>query len=403
MDEIKKILRQYLSKDELEKYCRRIFLISKKEIEPYAREMDRFGAKLENGTSKVHPQMSKILQTLAKNEIFGITIPEKHGGSGFGAILQNTVMERLSRADCSSSLFHALQGTAIEMMKEFATEQAKAKYFPKMATGGRLAGLLYSEPNSGSDLGSLRTKAVRNGDEYLVTGNKIWITSAGIVDTYMTLVSTDLSKGSRGLTALILDAKQPGFKIDRIEEKLGIHASPTGAISLKDVRVPIENRMGEEGKGFSVVLWGLSASRIGIAAQATGIADAAYRKAVAYASEREAFKQKLADFQATQWKIADMATKIHMARNYYIYASRLKEKGEDFGMEASVAKVFASEMAQNVAYEAIQIHGGYGFTVDYDVERYYRDARITSIYEGTSEVQRMIISRAEIPKYSKTK
>ena len=405
MFEIKKILSQYITdKDELETNNMILDLVddvSKKEIEPFAREMDRHGVKLENGKVIVHPQVHKIINVLKQNELFGLTVPEKYGGAEMGATIQNTVMERFSRADASTSLYHALQGTAVEMMKKYASEELKEKYFPKIAKGERLVGLLYSEPNSGSDLGSLRTKAVREGDKYIVNGNKIWISSAGIVNSYTTLLQTDPSKGSRGLTAFVIDADQPGFKVDRIEEKLGLHASPTGAIALENAEIPVENMIGEEGKGFSAVLYGLASSRIGIAAQAVGIADAAYRKAVAYASEREQFKTKISDFQANQFKIAEMATRIHLARNYYVYASRLKENEQDFGMEASLAKAYAGDMAQYVTYEAIQLHGGYGFTVEYDVERYYRDARITSIYEGTNEVQRIVIARSEIPKHSK--
>jgi alkylation response protein AidB-like acyl-CoA dehydrogenase len=404
MLEIKKILSQYLSKDDMETYDMILDLVddvSKKEIEPYAREMDRHGVKLENGKVIVHPQVKKIIEVLTKNELFALTVPEKYGGTGFGATLQNTVMERFSRADASTSLYHALQGTAVEMMKKYASEELKEKYFPKIAKGEQLVGLLYSEPNSGSDLGSLRAKAVLEGDNYVVNGNKIWISSAGVVNAYTTLLSTDPSKGSRGLTAFYIEADQPGFVVDRIEEKLGLHASPTGAIAMENVEIPKENVIGEVNKGFSAVLYGLSSSRIGIAAQAVGIADAAYRKAVAYASEREQFKTKITDFQATQFKIAEMATRIHLARNYYVYASRLKENNQDFGMEASLAKAFAGDMSQQVTYEAIQMHGGYGYTVEYDVERYYRDARITSIYEGTNEVQRIVIARSEIPKYAK--
>ena len=403
LEEIKKILRQHLTEDEMDTYNMILTMVDdlcKKEIEPYAREMDAYGAKLVNGQPEIHPQMHRIIKLYAENGIFGLLVPEKYGGAGMGATLQNVVMERLSRADASASLFHALQGTAVDTVLKFGTQEAIEKYMPLFASGERRCGLLYSEPNSGSDLGSLKTKAVRDGDHYVLNGNKIWKTQAGLNNTYTTLVSTDPSKGSRGLTAFLLEADQPGFEVVRIEEKLGLHASPTGAISLKDVEVPVENRLGEENKGFSVILHGLSSSRIGIAAQAVGIADAAYRKAIAYAAQREQFKTKIIDFQVTQFKIAEMATKIQLARNYYIYASRLKERHEDFSEESSIAKAFAGDMAQNVCYEAIQIHGGYGFTRDYDVERYYRDARITSIYEGTNEVQRVIISRAEIDKHA---
>ena len=213
------------------------------------------------------------------------------------------------------------------------------------------------------------------------------------------ILTTDPAKGTKGLSAFIFDARdQPSFKVTRLEEKMGLHASPTGQVTFDNVKVPITNRFGADNEGFRIILWGLSASRIGIGAQAVGLGEAAYRAALNYTAERKQFGTKIIDFQNTQFKLADMATKIHLARTAYLHASRLKETGKEFFEEASMAKYYASEMANQVTYDAIQLHGGNGFIVDYNVERYYRDVRVTTIYEGTSEVQKMIISREEMKK-----
>ncbi len=405
--ELKKALAPFFSKDETElndSILDLVDTICREKIEPFAFDMDAEGVKLENGKTIVHKQIPVILDEFRKNDIFGIAAPEEYGGTGLSTALYNAVLERVARADASVSIYLALQGALIDYLNTYGSKELKEKYLPDLASGKRIGGFLYTEPNSGSDLGSLKTTAVREGNQYKVNGSKIFISNAGMADTYSALFSTDPSKGSRGLSAFILDTHdQPGFKIARLEEKLGLHASPTGQILLEDVTVPEENRLGEENKGFSVILYGLSASRIGIGAQATGIADAAYRTALNYSAERKQFKTRVIDFQNTQFKVADMATKIQTARNYYIYASMLKDQGKEFFKEASIAKLYASEMAPQVCYDAVQIHGGYGFVKDYNVERYYRDARITTIYEGTSEVQRLVISRDEMNNVARLK
>ena len=398
--ELKKALVPYFTKDETElndSILDLVDTICKEKIEPFSFEMDAEGVKLENGKTIVHKQIPVILDEFRKNDIFGIAAPEEYGGTGLSTALYNTVLERVSRADASVSIYLALQGALIDYLNTYGSKELKEKYLPDLSSGKRLGGFLYTESGSGSDLGSVKTKAEKQGNQYKVNGSKIFISNAGIADTFSALFATDPSKGSRGLSAFIVDTRnQPGFKIARLEEKLGIHASPTGQIMLEDFTVPEENRLGEENRGLSIILFGLSASRIGIGAQATGIADAAYRKALQYSAERKQFKTRVIDFQNTQFKVADMATKIQIARNYYIYASMLKDQGKEFFKEASIAKLYASEIAPQVCYDAVQIHGGYGFVKDYDVERYYRDARITTIYEGTSEIQRLVISREEM-------
>lgn len=400
ISEIKKSLIPHFTKDETENNNAILDLVDdicKKEIEPFAQEMDKTGVKLENGKTILHPQMHKIIDTLRKNDIFGIAAPEEYSGVGLSQTLYNAVIERIASADASVSVYLALQGALIDYLLHYGSAEQKEMYLPELAKGTRLGGFLYTEPDSGSDLGSVKTKAVREGDKYVLNGQKIFISNAGIADTYSMLVATDPSKGSRGLSAFIFDARnQPGFKVARLEEKMGLHASPTGQVLFEDCTVPVQNRFGEENKGFSVILWGLSASRIGIAAQAVGIAEAAYMRGLNYASERKQFGKRILDFQNSQFKVADMATKISVARNYYMYASRIKEQGKDFFKEASIAKYYASEMASQVAYDALQLHGGYGFIKDYGIEKEYRDARITTIYEGTSEVQKLVISREEI-------
>ena len=375
--------------------------ICKKEIEPYALEMDQTGCTYDPNTGEVNypPQTYKILDALKKNDLMGLAIPEKYEGFGLSFTLVNACYERISRADAGSSLLFGLQNSASDVLETFGTEEAKEYYLPKLVTGEKIGGLLFTEPGSGSDLGSLKTKAIDNGDQYLINGSKNFITNAGIADTFIFLASTDPEKGSKGLTAFILDTeKNPGVKISRIEEKLGLHSNATGELTFEDAVIPKRNMLGEIGRGFSIVLYELSAARIGIGAQAVGIADAAYRKSASYVKTRKQFGRPIESFQATQFKLADMYTKIHTARTAYLIAARMKDLKQDFSEYASIAKLYGSEIAQEVCYEAIQLHGGYGYVKDYDVERYYRDVRITPIYEGTNEVQRIVISRAEMKK-----
>jgi alkylation response protein AidB-like acyl-CoA dehydrogenase len=405
VQDLKKALLPYFDKEETEinnSILDLVETICKEQIEPYTKDMDKQGVRLENGKTIVHDQVHKILDSLRKNDIFGIPVPEKYSGVGLSQALYNTVIERIAQADASMAIYLALHGALVDYLIQFGTTEQKEKFIPDMAKGKRLSGFLYTEPGSGSDLGSVKTKAVREGDQYIVNGEKIFISNAGIADTYSLIVSTDPGKGTRGLSAFIFDARdQPGFKVTRLEEKMGLHASPTGAISFEDVKIPVQDRFGEENHGFSIILWGLTASRIGIASQAVGIANAAYEATLNYVNERKQFGRKIIDFQNTQFKLADMKVKINTARAAYLHATRLKELGKEFSQEASIAKYYGSEISNQVTYDSIQLHGGNGFIVDYNVERFYRDTRVTTIYEGTSEVQKMIISREEMKKVAK--
>ncbi|MHA1971399.1 MAG: acyl-CoA dehydrogenase family protein [Candidatus Hodarchaeales archaeon] len=375
--------------------------LCKNEIEPYAQDMDVTGCSLDTNTGRVtYPdQTYKILKKLKESDLMGLAIPEKYEGMGLSFALVNACYERISRADAGTSLLFGLQNSSSDVIETYGTDEAKEYYLPRLARGEIIGGLLFTEPSSGSDLGSLKTKVVDNGDHYVVNGSKNFITNAGIADCFLFLGSTSPEKGSKGLTAFIMDAKDnPGFKISRIENKLGLHSNATGEVVLEDAIIPKRNVLGEVDRGFRVVLYELSAARIGIGAQAVGIADAAYRKAAAYVKQRKQFGKTIESFQVTQFKLADLFTKIHTARTAYLAAARMKDMKMDFAEYASIAKLYGSEIAQDVTYEAIQMHGGYGFIKEYDVERYYRDARITPIYEGTNEVQRIVISRAEMNK-----
>ncbi|MHA2339577.1 MAG: acyl-CoA dehydrogenase family protein, partial [Candidatus Hodarchaeales archaeon] len=270
VQEIKNVIKTYLSKDEYEigdSILDMIEEVCAKEIDPFIQEMDQMGAKMENGKVKIHPQYTKIVETFTKNDIFGLTVPEKYGGTGLSELLSHAVGERISRSDSATGSYYGLQSTITDFLLTSGNEDQRERFLPEIASGKRFGGLLLTEPQSGSDLGSVKTQAVRDGDKYIIKGQKIFITNAHIADTLVFLASTDPSKGSRGLTAFIMDAKnQPGYVLERLEHKLGIRASPTGAILLDNVEISVENRVGEEGQGFPKVLNGLSASRIGVAA-----------------------------------------------------------------------------------------------------------------------------------------
>ncbi|MFX1513577.1 MAG: acyl-CoA dehydrogenase family protein, partial [Promethearchaeota archaeon] len=273
-------------------------------------------------------------------------------------------------------------------------DEAKEEYIPALASGKKIGALTFTESNSGSDLGSLRCVAEPQSDgSWKITGQKIFVTSAGVADVLVGLFATDRTKGSRGLSAFIIDWDIPGVKVGRLEKKLGLHDSPTGDLIFEDYVVPPKNLLGEENKGYPLTLRGLTASRIGVAAQSVGIATAAYQKALEYSKQRKQFNRLLSDFQITQFKLAQMVTKIHAARTMYLLAAHHKHEKRPFSNEACMAKLYASEMAQEVCGQAIQIHGGYGFIEEYGVARHYRDARVCTIYEGTSEMQQLIIAK----------
>jgi butyryl-CoA dehydrogenase len=284
-------------------------------------------------------------------------------------------------------------------LHRFGTEAQKKKFLVPFARGEKIGCYALTEPQAGSNAAALATRAVRQGDRYVVNGAKAWITNGGVADAALVYVSTDPAKGEKGITALVIERGKSGFKVGKEEKKLGIHATACTELSFTDCEVPVENRIGNEGEGYKIAMTTLDGGRIGIAAQATGIAQGAFEQALAYAQQRQAFGHPIADFQAIQFMLADMATEIDAARLLVRKAAWKQDTGARFSMEASIAKLFASELATRATHKAMQIHGGYGYSHEYPVERMYRDARITEIYEGTSEIQRLVISAWVLKSY----
>jgi alkylation response protein AidB-like acyl-CoA dehydrogenase len=304
-------------------------------------------------------------------------------------------MEEISKVDSSSSVIMSVNNSLVCWgLETYGTEEQKQKYLTKLATGEVIGSFCLSEPEAGSDATSQRTTAIDQGDHYLLNGTKNWITNGGTSGIHLVIAQTDADKGHKGINALIIDTSWEGVNIGAKEDKLGIRASDTHTIMYSDVKVPKENRIGEDGFGFKFAMKVLSGGRIGIAAQALGIAAGAYELAVKYAKEREAFGKPIGQHQAIAFKLADMATEIEAARLLVYRAAYMKDKHQDYTTAASMAKLFASEVAMRHTVEAVQIHGGYGYVKEYHVERLMRDAKITQIYEGTSEMQRIVISRA---------
>ncbi len=324
----------------------------------------------------------------------GLMVPEEYGGIGADTISYVLAMEEIARVDAAISTIMSVQNSLVcEGILKFGTEEQKRRYLPQLTQEGKLGAYALTEPQAGSDAAALRTTAVRDGDHYVLNGTKAWITNAPHADYFLVYAVTDKEKRHHGITAFLVDAHSPGVKVGKPEEKLGIRASHTAMVYFEDCRVPVENRLGEEGQGFKIAMAILDRGRIGIAAQALGIARASLEAAVSYAREREAFGGPIANLQAIQFMIADVATRVQAARWLIFHAAYLKDRGEPFTKEASMAKLFASETASFAADVAIQVHGGNGYSKEYPVERYYRDARITRIYEGTSEIQRLVIGR----------
>jgi alkylation response protein AidB-like acyl-CoA dehydrogenase len=364
-----------------------------REIDPYDAEMEEKGVAVEEGKVVLPPPMKTIRKKMAENDLFGLFAPEEYEGMGLTYTLHTAVIERLAHSNAAVSLFLPVHGSAIDTILHYGTEEAKDYYLPKLATGEYLGALTFTESNTGSDLGSVSCPAPRKDDSWIINGTKIFVTHAGVADVYVGLFSTDREKGSRGLSAFIIDAHRPGLSFGRIEKKLGLHDSSTGDLVFQDYEVPPENLLGIENQGYRTTLDCLTGSRIGIAAQSVGIAVAAQLKALEYSKQRKQFKRPISEFQAIQTKLADMEMKIEAARALYLGAAHHKSRGRPFSTEASAAKLYASEMTQDVCADAIQIHGGYGFIEEYGVARHYRDARVMTIYEGTSEIQRLIIAK----------
>lgn len=334
------------------------------------------------------------IKKLGELGFMGMMVSPEYGGSGMDAISYVLVMEELSKIDASASVVVSVNNSLVCYgLEKYGNEEQKQKFLVPLATGEKIGAFCLSEPEAGSDATSQRTTAIDMGDHYLVNGTKNWITNGSTASTYIVMAQTDAAKKHHGINALILEKGMEGFTVGAKENKLGIRGSDTHSLMFTDVKVPKENRIGEEGFGFKFAMATLEGGRIGIASQALGIASGAYELAVQYAKERKAFGKTIADLQAIQFKLADMATEIEAARLLCFRAAWLKDNKLPYAQAASMAKLFASETAMKTTVEAVQIHGGYGFVKEYHVERLMRDAKITQIYEGTSEIQRIVISR----------
>lgn len=334
------------------------------------------------------------IQQMAELGFMGMMVDPAYNGGGMDTISYVLAMEELSKIDASASVAMSVNNSLVCWgLEKYGTEEQKEKYLKKLATGEVLGAFCLSEPEAGSDATSQRTEAKREGDFYILNGTKNWITNGSTASIYLVIAQTDPSKGHKGISCLIVEKGWEGFVIGQKEDKLGIRGSDTHSLMFTDVKVPVANRIGDEGFGFTYAMETLNGGRIGIAAQALGIAAGAYELALAYSKERKAFGKPISQHQAIQFKLADMATQIEAARMLVYKAAWLKDQGEDYSHASAMAKLYASEVAMNVTVEAVQVHGGYGFVKEYHVERLMRDAKITQIYEGTSEIQRIVISR----------
>jgi len=334
------------------------------------------------------------IKKLGELGFLGMMVSPQYGGSGMDAISYVLVMEELSKIDASASVVVSVNNSLVCYgLEKYGNEAQKQKFLVPLAKGEKIGAFCLSEPEAGSDATSQKTTAIDMGDYYLLNGVKNWITNGSSASTYLVMAQTDASKRHHGINALIVEKGMEGFTIGAKENKLGIRGSDTHSLHFTDVKVPKENRLGEEGFGFKFAMTTLEGGRIGIASQALGIASGAYELALNYAKERRAFGKTLADLQSTQFKLADMATEIEASRLLCLKAAWLKDNGLPYSQASSMAKLFASQTAMKTTIEAVQIHGGYGFVKEYHVERLMRDAKITQIYEGTSEIQRIVISR----------
>jgi len=355
------------------------------EVRPFAREADETGEFNWAAVRKMGPL-----------GMLGLNIPEEYGGPGIDAISAAIAIEELGWGCGSMALaIAAHNGLGSTPIVLYGSEEQKQKWLPLISSGqNKLGSLALTEPGAGSDLqGGVSTKAVKDGDEWVINGTKMWCTNASIAEYIITLVRTDPAGGSHSLSMIIVPTDTPGLTIGPAEKKMGLHGSPTHAVTYEDVRVPLTHLVGDEGKGLHQTLSTLDGGRISIGAISVGLAQAAFEYATNYARERQAFGKPIADLQAIQWMLADMATQIEAARTLLYKAAWLKEQGRPYSMEAAMAKMFATEMAEKVCRDAIQVHGGYGYSQEYPVERLYRDARLMTIGEGTSEIHRLVISR----------
>ena len=364
-------------------------LLRKLVVDFAQREIKPFVPRMEAGEFP-----KEILKKMASLGLMGIPVPEKYGGAGMDYISYIIAIHELSKVSASVGVIlsvHTSVGTNPILF--FGTEEQKQAYVPKLAKGQYLGAFCLTESEAGSDAGNIKTKAIQNGDHYILNGSKLFITNGGVADVYVVFAVTNSKLKTRGITAFIVEKNTPGLIFGKDEHKMGLHGSRTLQLNFENMKVPIKNRLGKEGEGFKIALANLEFGRIGIAAQALGIAEAALEEAVTYARTRRQFGKMIAEQQGVGFKLADMATSIEVAKLLVYRAAFLKQKGNSCAKEASIAKLFSSKTAMEVATEAVQIFGGYGYTEDYPVERFFRDAKITEIYEGTSEIQRIVIAK----------
>jgi butyryl-CoA dehydrogenase len=355
---------------------------AEKQVGPIAAELDK---------KEEYPH--KTLKEMAKLGLLGIIIPSEYGGAGLDTVSYAIVIEEISRKCAATGVITSVHNSLVAWpIIKYGTDEQKKKYLPILAKGEKIGAFAGTEPNAGSDLGAMQTTAKLKGDKYIINGDKTFITSGPEAGIIIIFAVTDKEAGSKGISAFIVENTFKGFKVGSIFEKLGINASKTSELIFEDMVVPKENLLGSEGDGFKIALSTLDGGRIGIASQAVGIAQACLDESIEYSKQRQQFGRPIAKFQAIQWMIADMATKIEASRWLVYNAAYTKDQGVRFSKEAAMAKLFASETAVDCAIKAVQIHGGYGYTKEYTVERLFRDSKITEIYEGTSEVQRMVIS-----------
>jgi butyryl-CoA dehydrogenase len=337
---------------------------------------------------------SENLRRMGELGLMGMTVPAEYNGSGADTVSYSVALQEIAYACASTAVIMSVHNSvACGPIYLFGSDYLKSKYLKPLAGGKWLGSFALTESGAGSDPSSQRTTAVRKGDTYVINGTKLFITSGKHSDLTVVTAYTDRERGHRGISAFVVDKGTEGFLVGKEEEKMGLRASDTVELIFEDCRVPAENLLGREGDGFIIAMSSLDGGRVGIASQSVGLAQACLDSAVSYARERVQFRKPISEFQGIRWMIADMATQVEAARLLTFNAAAMKDRGENYSTAASMAKVFASEMANEVAYKALQIHGGYGYTKEFPVERYYRDARVFTIYEGTSEIQRRVISR----------
>jgi butyryl-CoA dehydrogenase len=364
------------------------------EMRPVIREYER-----------AHKYPVAEIRKLGELGCCGMMIPEEWGGAGTDTISYALVIEEIARVEASTAVVVSVTNTvSAGPILKHANDAQKTKYLSRLARGEIIGAFCLTEPQAGSDAGGIQTRAVRDGSHYVLNGTKIWVSNGDISGVYVVFAKTDPVAGTRGITAFLVEGSFPGFRVSRYEEKMGMHLSPTVEIVFEDCRVPVENRLGEEGQGLRIALEALDGGRIGIAAQSVGLAQGALETATRYAKQRRAFGHPIADYQAIQWMLADMQTEIEAARMLtyqaaFVRDTKAQKKSSSgpgpsrLGPYSARAKLYASEMANRVAYKAVQVHGSLGYSRESDVERYYRDARVLTIYEGTSEMQRLVIAR----------